>query len=64
MTNGTNLINKPESLAPEVILVDKLQNNISVNSGLTGETRVSITPEKRIPKKKRNKKPLAMSPPR
>ena len=45
-------------------MVDKLQNDLSVNSGLTGETRASVTPEKRIPRKKRNIKSLAMSPPR
>ena len=33
------------------------------SSGLTGGTRASVTPEKRIPKRKKSK-PLAMSPPR
>ena len=32
-------------------------------SGLTGETRASVTPEKRIQKKKKGKS-LSMSPPR
>ena len=59
-----NLITKSEAPAPEVIVVDKLQNDLSLNSGLTGETRASVTPEKRIPIKKRNMKSLAMSPPR
>ena len=42
----------------------KLRTDISVNSRLTGETRASVTPEKRIPRKKRNIKSLATSPPR
>ena len=33
-----------------------------MNSGLTGETRASVTPEKRMPGKKRNIKSLATSP--
>ena len=33
------------------------------SSGLTGGTRASVTPEKRLPKNK-NKRSLAMSPPR
>ena len=64
VTNGPNLITQSESPAPKVIVVDKLWTDISVNSGLTGETRASVTPEKRIPRKKRNIKSLAMSPPR
>ena len=51
VTNGPNLITQSEAPAPEVIVVDKLQIDISVNSGLTGETRASVTPEKRIPGK-------------
>ena len=44
--------------------MDNLRTDLSVNSGLTRETRASVTPEKLVPKKKRNKKSLAMSPPR
>ena len=40
------------------------QTDLSVNSGLTGETRASLMPGKRIPRKKRNIKSLATSPPR
>ena len=64
LTDGQNLITQSESTAPEVIVVGKLWTNISVNSGLTGETRASVTPEKRIPRKKWNIKSLATSPPR
>ena len=45
-------------------MVEKLQTYLSVDYGLIGETRASVTPEKRIPRKKRNIKSLAMSPPR
>ena len=45
-------------------MVDKLRTDLSVNSVLTGETRVSISPEKRITRKKRNIKSLATLPPR
>ena len=45
-------------------MVGKLQNDLSVNSVLAGETRAIVTPEKRIPRKKRNIKSLATSPPR
>ena len=38
--------------------------DISVNYGLTGETREIVTPGKRIPRKKINIKSLATSPPR
>ena len=63
-TNGTKLITQSEAPAPEVIVVDKLLTDLSVNSGLTGETRSSATPEKRITKNKINKKSLAMSTPK
>ena len=53
--NGPKLITQSEATAPEVIVVEKLRTDISVNYGLTGETRASVTPEKRIPRKKRNK---------
>ena len=46
VTNGPNLITQSEAPAPEVIVVDKVWTSISVNSGLTGETRASVTPEK------------------
>ena len=64
VTNGPNLITQSEASAPEVIVVDKLWTDISVNSGLIGETRASVTPEKRIPRKKINIKSLATLPPR
>ena len=64
VTNGPNLITKSEAPAPEVIVVNKLRTDIYVNSGLMGETKASVTPEKRIPRKKRNIKSLATSPPR
>ena len=44
LTNGPSLITQSEAPAPEVIVVGKLQTNLSVNSGLTGETRASVTP--------------------
>ena len=52
--------------------MEKLQTDLSVLSGatgetssdLTGKTRASVTPEKLTPKKKKGKKSLAMSPPR
>ena len=44
--------------------MDKLRTYLSVNSVLTGETRTLVTPGKRIPRKKRNIKSLATSPPR
>ena len=43
-----------EAPAPDLIVVDKLWTDVSVNYGLTGETRASVTPEKRIPGNKRN----------
>ena len=63
VTNEPNLITRSEATSPELILVDKLRSDLSVNSRLTGETRASVTPEKRIPRKKRNIKSLATSPP-
>ena len=45
-------------------MVGKLRTDLSVNSGLTGETRASVTPEKSIPRNKINIKSLATSPPR
>ena len=62
--NGPNLITQSEAPAPEVIVVDKLRTGLSVNSGLTGETRASVTPGKLITKKKRKRKSLAMYTPR
>ena len=44
--------------------MDKLRTYLSVNSVLTGETRMTATTGKRIPRKKRNIKSLATSPPR
>ena len=45
VTNGPNMITQSEAPEPEVIVVEKLWSDISVNSWLTGETRASITPE-------------------
>ena len=64
VTNWPNLITQSEAPAPEVIVAGKLQTDLSVNSGFTGETRASVTPEKCIPKKTINIKSLATSPPR
>ena len=64
LTNGPNLITQSEAPAPEVIVMNKLWTDLSINSVLAGETRASVTPEKRIPRKKRNIKSLATSPPR
>ena len=64
VTNGLNLITQTETPAPEVIVVDKILTDLSVDSGLTGETRTSVALEKRIPRKERNIKALASSPPR
>ena len=43
VTNGPNLITQSEAPAPEIIVVEKLQTDISINYGLTGETRASVT---------------------
>ena len=43
--------------------MEKPLTDISVNSGLTGETRASVTPEKRIPRKKIDIKSLDTLPP-
>ena len=62
------MISPSEAPAPEEIEVHKHQRYLSSLSeatgktGLTGGTRVSVTPEKRIPKKKKNIKSLALSP--
>ena len=58
LTNGPILITQSEAPAPEVIVVKKNRTDIYVNYGLTGETRASVTPEKRIPRRKRNIKSL------
>ena len=54
VTNGPNLITQSEAQEPKQIVVDKLLTDISVDSGLIGETRASVTPEKCIPRKKKN----------
>ena len=64
VTNRPNFITKSEAPPPEVIVVDKLRTDTSVNYGLIGETRAIVTSEKRIPRKKRNIKTLVTSPPR
>ena len=43
-------------------MVDKLITDMYVNYGFKGEKRANVTPEKRIPRNKRNIKSLAMSP--
>ena len=45
-------------------MLDKLRTYLSVNFVLTGETRTIVMPGKNIPRKKRNIKSLATSPPR
>ena len=45
-------------------MVDKLQTDISVNPGLTWETRAGVTPGKTNSRNKENIKSLAMYPPR
>ena len=53
------MINQSEALAPEEIEVYKHRRDLSalsaatVETGLAGGTRSSVTPEKRIPKKKK-----------
>ena len=42
-------------------MVEKVWTDLSVFSGVTGD---SVTPEKHIPRKKKNMKSLATSPPR
>ena len=58
------MITQSEEPAPEVIVVEKLLTDLSVNSGLTGETRASVTTENLIPGKKRDIESLATLPPR
>ena len=64
VTNGTNLITQSEALELEVVEVEKLLTYQSVHSGLTGETRASVTPGERITRNKIKIKSLATSPPR
>ena len=45
-------------------MVGKLRSDLSVNSGLTGDTRAIVMPGIRIPRKKKYIKSLAMSSPR
>ena len=45
--NAPNSINQSEAPAPEVIVVDKLRTDLSVNSRLTGETSLALTGETR-----------------
>ena len=56
------MITQSEAPAPELLVMDKLRTDLYVNYGLTGVTRASVKPKKRIPIRKRNKKSLAMSP--
>ena len=67
-----NMISQSEAPAPEEIEVCKHQRDASsytysfsyttVETGLTGGTRVCVTPEKFIPKKKKNIQSKALSP--
>ena len=62
LTNETKFIGQPEPPSPKEIMVNpKLQTDVSIFS--TGTVGASATQEKRIPRKKRNIKPLATSPP-
>ena len=62
------MISQSEAPAPEEIEVYKQQRDLfslsvsAVETNLTRGTRSSVTPEKRIPKKKKYIKPLALSP--
>ena len=56
VTNKQKFITQSEALAIEVIVVNKLRTDISVHSVLTVETRASITPDERIPKKEKKYK--------
>ena len=66
------MISQSEAPSPEETEVHKRQKYTSSytsslsletgETGLTGGTRVSVTPGKRIPKKKKNIKSLALSP--
>ena len=58
------MITQSEAPAPEVIAVDKLRTDLSVNYWLKRETISSVTPGKQIPRKKGKIKSLATSPPR
>ena len=64
VTNLTNLITQSEAPGPEVIVVDKFWTDLAVNSGLKGDTRDGVTPEKCTPRNKINIKSVATSPPR
>ena len=62
VTNAPNLISQTESPAPKEIMVDnKIQTGVYI---LSGATVASVTPEKVIPRKKKNMESLVMSPPR
>ena len=62
------MISQSEEPAPEEIEVQKhwrdtfYFSSATVETVLTGGTRLSLTPEKRIPKKKEDMKSLALSP--
>ena len=61
VANEPNFITQSEAPSPNEIMV---WSDLSVDYGLTGETRASVTPEKRISRNKRKLKSLATSPPR
>ena len=60
-TNAPNLISQLEQPAPKKMADPKMRTDVSV---LSVGTCNSLTPEKRIPGKKKNTKSLAMMPPR
>ena len=59
-TNAPHLISQSEPPEPKEIMVPKMRTYLSVLSRATG---ASITPEKRIPRKKVKIKSLTISPP-
>ena len=62
MTNAKKLISQSEKPTPKEIIVDKkIRSDVSFLYVGTGD---SVSQEKRIPRKKKNMKSLAMSPPR
>ena len=61
VTNAPNFIRQSEPPSSKEMMVDKIRTDLSVLSGVTGP---SVTPERIIPRKKRNMKSLATSSPR
>ena len=62
VANTPNSVSQLETSEPKEIMVNtKMRTDVSISPGGTG---ASVTPEKVIPRKKRNIKPPAMSLPR